>query len=134
MLNYPSNPCAVTEHPGTFEAAVAFAHAHGTWLLNDLAYGFLAFDGRRARSALEVDGAREVAVELWSASKVHSMAGWRIGFLVGAAELVGRVRTLVRPRDRGVFTGVQRGLLAALRVRRTASPSGARSTPAGVTR
>jgi aminotransferase len=114
VLNYPSNPCAVTEHPGTFEAAVAFAHAHGTWLLNDLAYGFLAFDGRRARSVLEVPGAREVAVELWSSSKVHGMAGWRIGFVVGAAELVGRVRTLVDHMTAGVFTGLQRGLLAAL--------------------
>ena len=102
------------EHPGTHEAAVAFAHAHGAWLLNDLAYGFLAFDGRRARSVLEIAGARDVAVELWSASKVHGMAGWRIGFVVGAAELVGRVRTLVDHVTAGVFTAVQRGLLAAL--------------------
>ena len=72
-----------------------WAHERGSWLLNDLAYGFLAFDGRRARSVLEVDGAREVAVELWSPSKVYGMAGWRLGFVVGNAELVGRVRLLV---------------------------------------
>jgi len=115
VLNYPSNPCAVCAAPGTFDAAVAFAHAHGAWLLNDLAYGFLAFDGRRAASVLETPGAREVAVELWSPSKIYGMAGWRVGFAVGAAELVGRIRTLVDHATAGVFTGIQRGLEAALR-------------------
>ena len=114
VLNYPSNPCAVCAAPETFRAAIAHAYRNGSWLLNDLAYGFLAFDGRRARSVLEEDGARDVAVELWSASKVYGMAGWRIGFLVGNAELVGRVRTLVEHLTAGVFTAVQRGLLAAL--------------------
>lgn len=114
VLNYPSNPCAVCEAPGTFEAAVARAHERGGWLLNDLAYGFLAFDGRRARSLLEVPGSRQVGVELWSASKIYGMAGWRVGFLVGNAELVGRVRTLVDHTTAGVFGAVQEGLRAAL--------------------
>jgi aminotransferase len=114
VLNFPSNPCAVCAAPGTFAAAVAHAHRTGGWLLNDLAYGFLTFDGRRGRSVLEEDGAREVAVELWSASKIYGMAGWRIGFLAGAAELVGRVRTLVEHTTAGVFTAVQRGAIAAL--------------------
>ena len=95
VLNYPSNPCAVCEAPGTFEAAVAFARERGAWLLHDLAYGFLAFDGRRARSVLEVDGARDVAIELWSPSKIYGMAGWRIGFAVGAPELVARIQPLL---------------------------------------
>jgi L-glutamine---4-(methylsulfanyl)-2-oxobutanoate aminotransferase len=115
VLNYPSNPCAVCARPGTFEAAVGFARAHGCWLLNDLAYGFLAFDGRRGASVLEVDGARDVAVELWSPSKIYGMAGWRVGFAVGAAEIVGRIRTLLDHTAAGVFTAVQRGLAAALR-------------------
>jgi aminotransferase len=115
LLNYPSNPCAVCEHAGTFEAAVAWAHERGAWLMHDLAYGFLAFDGRRSRSVLEVDGAREVAVELWSPSKVFGMAGWRIGFVVGNAELVARVQTLVDHTTAGVWTGLQRGLEVALR-------------------
>jgi L-glutamine---4-(methylsulfanyl)-2-oxobutanoate aminotransferase len=114
VLNYPSNPCAVCAAPGTLEAAVAFARAHGCFLLNDLAYGFLAYDGRRAESVLEVDGAREVAVELWSPSKIYGMAGWRIGFAVGAPALVGRIRALVDHATAGVFTAVQRGLTAAL--------------------
>jgi L-glutamine---4-(methylsulfanyl)-2-oxobutanoate aminotransferase len=114
VLNYPSNPCAACEAPGTFEAAVAWAHERGAWLLNDLAYAFLAFDGRRARSVLEVDGAREVAVELWSPSKVYGMAGWRVGFAVGNAELVGRIRLLLDHLAAGVPVALQHGLVAAL--------------------
>jgi aminotransferase len=114
VLNYPSNPCAVCAAPGTFEAAVAWARERGAWLLNDLAYGFLAFDGRRGRSVLEVDGARDVAVELWSPSKIYGMAGWRIGFAVGNAEIVGRVRELVDHLTAGVPVALQHGLVAAL--------------------
>lgn len=115
MLNYPSNPCSVCERPGTFEAAVEWAHRTGAWLMHDLAYGFLAFDGHRARSILEVDGARDVAVELWSPSKIYGMAGWRVGFAVGNAELVARVQELLDHTAVGVWSGLQRGLIAALR-------------------
>jgi aminotransferase len=115
VLNYPSNPTGAVEAPGTFEAAVAFAHERGSWLLNDMAYGFLAFDGHRARSILEVDGARDVAIELWSASKIYGMAGWRVGFAVGSATLIARIQTLMDHIAAGVWTGVQRGLAAALR-------------------
>jgi aminotransferase len=114
VLNYPSNPCAAVEAPGTFEAAVAFVREQGGWLLNDLAYGFLAFEGR-SRSVLEADGARDVAIELWSPSKIYGMAGWRVGFAVGNAELVGRIGLLLDHVAAGVWTGVQRGLAAALR-------------------
>jgi L-glutamine---4-(methylsulfanyl)-2-oxobutanoate aminotransferase len=114
-LNYPSNPCAVCEHPGTFERAVAWCRERDSWLIHDLAYGFLAFDGRRARSVLEIDGARECALELWSPSKIYGMAGWRIGFAVGNAELVRRIQTLLDHTAAGVFTALQRGLAAALR-------------------
>ena len=115
FLNYPSNPCAVCEHDGTFERAVAWCRERGTWLVHDLAYGFLAFDGRRARSVLEIDGARECALELWSPSKIYGMAGWRVGFAVGNADLVARIQTLLDHIAAGVFTAVQRGLVAALR-------------------
>lgn len=114
VLNYPSNPCAVLAADGTLEEAVRRAHEHGAVLVHDLAYGFLAYDGRRARSVLEVDGARDVAVELWSASKVHGMAGWRVGFVVGNADVVGRVRLLIDHLHAGVFTALQEGLVAAL--------------------
>ncbi len=115
ILNYPSNPCATCARPGTFEAAAAWAAERGAWVLHDLAYDRLTFDGLEARSVLQAEGARDVAVELWSPSKVYGMAGWRIGFLVGAAEIVARVQALIDHATAGVFTGLQRGLEAALR-------------------
>ena len=112
-LNYPSNPCAVLAADGVLEEAVAWAHAEGSWLVHDIAYGFLGFE-RRVRSLLEVPGAREVATELWSPSKIYGMAGWRVGFLVGNAEVVERVKLLVDHLFAGVPLAIQRGLLAAL--------------------
>ena len=91
--------------------------------LHDLAYGRLAFDGHEARSVLEAPGAREVAVELWSPSKIYGMAGWRIGFLVGAAEIVARVQTLIDHTTAGVWTGFQRGLEPRCAATRRPSPS-----------
>jgi len=93
---------------------VAHVAERGGRLLHDLAYDRLTFDGHRAGSVLAAEGAREVAVELWSPSKVYGMAGWRIGFLVGNAEVVGRVQTLIDHMTAGVWTGLQRGLEAAL--------------------
>ena len=110
ILNYPSNPCAACVRDGTFERAIERAG----WVLHDLAYDGLAFGGHRARSILETPGAREVAVELWSPSKAYGMAGWRIGFLVGNAELVARVQGLIDHVTAGVFTALQHGLRAAL--------------------
>lgn len=115
VLNYPSNPTSAIERPGTFEAAVAYARERGAWVLNDLAYGFLAYDGARARSILEVPEARDVALELWSPSKIYGMAGWRVGLAVGAPTLIARLQTLLDHATAGVWTGIQRGLIAALR-------------------
>lgn len=113
VLNYPSNPCAVGAHPGTFAATAAYARDRGAVLLNDFAYGALAFEGP-APSVLATPSARDVAVELWSASKLYGMAGWRIGFLVGRADVVARVQTLIDHTTAGVFAAVQHGLIAAL--------------------
>jgi L-glutamine---4-(methylsulfanyl)-2-oxobutanoate aminotransferase len=112
-LNYPSNPCAVLAADGVLDAAVRWAHEHGSTIVHDIAYGFLGF-ARRVPSMLETEGARDVAVELWSPSKIYGMAGWRVGFLVGNAEIVGRVRTLLDHMFAGVPVPIQRGLLAAL--------------------
>ena len=113
---------------------MAWAHERGSWLLNDLAYGFLAFDGRRARSVLEVDGAREVAVELWSPSKIYGMAGWRIGFAVGNAELVGRIRLLLDHLVAGVAGGAPARARGGPRAAtRATCASAARSTAAAAT-
>lgn len=115
VLNYPSNPTSAIERPGTFEAAVAYARERDAWVLNDLAYGFLAYDGARARSILEVPEARDVAIELWSPSKIYGMAGWRVGLAVGSPTLIARLQTLLDHATAGVWTGIQRGLIAALR-------------------
>jgi aminotransferase len=115
VLNYPSNPTSAIERPGTFEAAVAYARERGAWVLNDLAYGFLAYDGARARSILEVEEARDVAIELWSPSKIYGMAGWRVGLAVGSPTLIARIQTLLDHATAGVWTGIQHGLIAALR-------------------
>jgi aminotransferase len=115
ILNYPSNPCATCARPGTFADAVAWAERVDGWVLHDLAYDRLTFDGHAAASVLSAPGAAGRAVELWSPSKVYGMAGWRIGFLVGAAEVVARVQALIDHATAGVWTGLQRGLEAALR-------------------
>jgi aminotransferase len=115
LLNYPSNPCATCARDGTFASAVEWVAERGGFLLHDLAYDRLTFDGREATSVLSAPGALDVAIELWSPSKVYGIAGWRIGFLVGCSEIVGRVQTLIDHMTAGVWTGLQRGLEAALR-------------------
>ena len=132
-LNWPSNPCAVVAADGVMEEAVAWAHATGTRLVHDMAYGFLGFE-RRVRSILEVPEARAIATELWSPSKIYGMAGWRVGFLVGDAEVVARVRTLVDHMFAGVPVAIQRGLLAALdAATRATSRSAVSATARGAT-
>jgi len=113
-LNYPSNPVAVCAPPGVFDAAVDYARRSGAWILHDFAYGDLVFDGRRPQSFLATDGAREVGAELFSMSKTYGMAGWRLGFLVGNAEVVARVENLQNHQFAGIFMPVQRAGIAAL--------------------
>ena len=93
-LNYPNNPTGATAPLDFFERAVAFAQKHGLLLCHDAAYCQVTFDGYRAPSPLQIEGAREVTVEFNSLSKSHNMAGWRVGVLVGNEELVGSVRKL----------------------------------------
>jgi len=113
-LNYPSNPVAVCAPRGVFEDAIAYARRSGAWVLHDFAYGDLVFDRRRPESFLAVDGAREVGLELFSMSKTYGMAGWRLGFAVGNAELVARIEDLQNHQFAGVFMPLQRAGVAAL--------------------
>ena len=94
---------------GAFADAVAFARETGAAIIHDFAYGDLVFDGREPRSFLAEPGAREVGVELFSMSKSYGMAGWRLGFVVGNAELVARMTTLQDHLRAGIFAPVQRG-------------------------
>jgi L-glutamine---4-(methylsulfanyl)-2-oxobutanoate aminotransferase len=114
FLNYPSNPCAVCAPPGTFEAAVAYAEQTGAAIVHDFAYGDLVFDGRGPQSFLATPGAREVGVEMFSMSKTYGMAGWRLGFVLGNAEIVSRLDLIGDHTRAGIFSAVQQAGIAAL--------------------
>jgi aminotransferase len=113
-LNYPSNPCAVCAPHGVFEAAVEWAERTGGAVVHDAAYIDLVYDGRRPESFLAASGAKDVGVEMWSMSKTYGMAGWRIGFVVGNAEIVERVNLLNDHNRVGIFEPMQRAAIAAL--------------------
>jgi aminotransferase len=113
-LNYPSNPVAACAPEGVFEEAIAWAERAGAWVMHDFAYGDLVFDGRRPASFLSVDGAREIGFELFSMSKSYGMAGWRLGFAVGNAEIVARIENLQNHQFAGIFMPVQEAGVAAL--------------------
>jgi len=113
-LNYPSNPVAACAPDGVFEQAIEYAQRANAWVLHDFAYGDLVFDGRKPASFLATEGAREVGLELFSMSKTYGMAGWRLGFAIGNAELVARIENLQNHQFAGVFMPVQRAGVAAL--------------------
>jgi aminotransferase len=112
-LNYPSNPCAVCAPPGAFAEAIGYAQKTGAAIVHDFAYGDLVFDGRRPESFLASPGAKEVGVEMFSMSKSYGMAGWRLGFVVGNAEIVARLELLADHVRAGVFAPVQEAAIAA---------------------
>jgi aminotransferase len=113
-LNYPSNPCAVAAPPGVFADAVRFAAETGAAIVHDFAYGDLVFDGRRPESFLATEHAKDVGVEMFSMSKTYGMAGWRLGFVVGNAEIVERLDLLQDHARAGIFVAVQEAGIAAL--------------------
>ena len=113
-LNYPSNPCAVAVPGRAFEDAIAYARRTGAAVVHDFAYGDLVFDGREPRSFLATPGAKDVGVEMFSMSKSYGMAGWRVGFVVGNAEIVERVNLLNDHCRVGIFRPVQEACIAAL--------------------
>jgi L-glutamine---4-(methylsulfanyl)-2-oxobutanoate aminotransferase len=115
FLNFPSNPTAAAAPPGAFRNAVEFAEETGAVIVHDFAYGDLVFDGRLPTSFLAEPGAREVGVELYSMSKSFGMAGWRLGFVLGNAEVVRRVGELQDHARAGIFAPVQHAGVAALR-------------------
>ena len=113
-LNYPNNPTGAIADHAFFERAVAWAKQHDVAIAHDLAYSDVCFDGYEAPSILEVDGARDVAIEFNSLSKTFNMTGWRIAMAVGNAELVGVLRRVKSNLDSGVAQAVQQMAIAAL--------------------
>jgi L-glutamine---4-(methylsulfanyl)-2-oxobutanoate aminotransferase len=113
-INYPSNPCATAVADDVFAAAVEYAQHRDAAIVHDFAYGDLVFDGREPQSFLATSGAKQVGVEMFSMSKSYGMAGWRLGFVVGNAEIVERINLLQDHARAGVFRGVQEAGIAAL--------------------
>ncbi len=113
-LGFPSNPTAATAELPVFEQAVGFARDHDLLLAHDAAYSEMTFDGFVAPSALQVPGAKDVAVELGSASKTFNMTGWRVGWAVGNATAIRALATVKTNIDSGIFEAVQRATIAAL--------------------
>jgi LL-diaminopimelate aminotransferase len=114
IVNYPNNPTAAVAGLDFYKDVVEFAHKHGLIVVSDAAYTEMAFDGYKPPSFLEVEGAREVGIEFHSLSKTYNMTGWRLGFAVGNAELVGGLGQVKSQIDSGAFDAVQLAGIAAL--------------------
>lgn len=114
VLNYPNNPTTAEAPPEYFAEAVAACRRWGAALVHDHAYSELAFDGYRPPSVLQVEGARDVAIEFHSLSKTFNMTGWRLGWAVGSRTLVGALSRLKTFVDTGAFLAVQAAGVAAL--------------------
>ncbi|MDY6813792.1 MAG: alanine transaminase [Pseudomonadota bacterium] len=114
VLNFPGNPTAACVELDFFERVVEMAKEYGFWIVHDLAYGDLCFDGYEAPSILQVPGAKDVAVESYTLSKSYNMPGWRVGFLCGNRTLIAALARLKSYMDYGIFTPVQIAAIAAL--------------------
>jgi alanine-synthesizing transaminase len=114
VLNFPGNPTTQCVDLAFFEKVVAFAKEHQIWVVHDLAYGEIVFDGYKAPSILQVPGAIDVAVEFYTLSKTYNMPGWRVGFMSGNPTLVAALSRMKSYLDYGMFTPIQVAAIAAL--------------------
>ncbi len=114
VINFPSNPTAQCVELDFFVRIVSMAKEHKIWVIHDLAYADLCYDGYRAPSILQVEGALDVAVEFFSLSKTYNMPGWRVGFCCGNHELVGALTRIKSYLDYGMFTPIQVAAITAL--------------------
>lgn len=114
VLNFPHNPTTRVVEPDFFRKVVDFARERKIWLVHDLAYADLVYDGYRAPSLLEVPGAKEVGVEFYSMTKGYSMPGWRVGFCVGNPILVSALARIKSYLDYGIFQPIQIAAIKAL--------------------
>ena len=114
IVNFPSNPTTECVDLPFLARLVQLAREHGFYLIQDLAYADIAFDGYRPPSVMQVPGAKDVAVEFFTLSKSYNMPGWRVGFMVGNQRLVGALARLKSYFDYGTFTPIQVAAIAAL--------------------
>ena len=114
VVNFPGNPTTECVDLSFFEKLIAFAKDHKIWVVQDLAYADLVFDGYEVPSILQVPGAKDIAVEFYTMSKSYNMPGWRVGFCVGNRDLVGALARIKSYLDYGTFTPIQVAAIAAL--------------------
>lgn len=114
VLNFPSNPTAQCVELEFYERVIGIAREHSIWVVQDLAYADLCYDGYVAPSILQVEGARDVAVEFFSMSKSYNMPGWRVGFCCGNKTLVAALARMKSYLDYGMFTPIQVAAITAL--------------------
>ncbi|HIG62535.1 MAG TPA: alanine transaminase [Gammaproteobacteria bacterium] len=114
VLNFPANPTAHCVDLAFFERVVEIALRYKIWIIQDLAYADLVYDGYTAPSILQIDRAKEIAVEFFTLSKSYNMPGWRVGFCVGNEALVGALARIKSYLDYGNFTPIQVAAIAAL--------------------
>jgi len=114
VINFPANPTTECVEPEFFEKVVALAREYGIWVVHDLAYADIVFDGYKAPSILQVPGAKDIAVECFSLSKSYNMPGWRIGFMCGNKTLVSALARIKSYLDYGIFTPIQVAAISAL--------------------
>ncbi len=115
VLNFPHNPTTVTVTKDFYQRAVDFAKEEGLYIISDIAYADITFDGYKTPSIFEAKGAKEVAVESFTLSKSYNMAGWRVGFMVGNPVLIGALQKYKSWIDYGMFTPIQVAATVALR-------------------
>ena len=114
VVSYPSNPTSEIVDLAFYERLVAWAKENQVWVVSDLAYSELYFDGKPTPSIMQVPGAKDVAIEFTSMSKTYSMAGWRMGFAVGNKQLIAALTRVKSYLDYGAFTPIQAAACAAL--------------------
>jgi alanine-synthesizing transaminase len=114
ILNFPGNPTTECVELDFFEKIIAVAKEHNIWVVQDIAYADIVFDGYKAPSILQVEGAKDIAVEFFSMSKSYNMPGWRVGFMCGNKELVSALARIKSYLDYGTFAPIQIAAIAAL--------------------
>jgi alanine-synthesizing transaminase len=115
LISFPHNPTTQCVDLDFFKEIIRLARHHGTMVVHDFAYADLGFDGYRPPSILQVEGAKDVAVEIFSLSKSYNMAGWRVGFCLGNAKMIGALARIKSYLDYGVFQPIQIASIIALR-------------------
>jgi len=115
LISFPHNPTTTCVDLDFFRQIIRLAQEHGTMVVHDFAYADLCFDGYKAPSILQVEGAKEVAVEIFSMSKSYNMAGWRVGFCLGNSKMIAALARIKSYLDYGVFQPIQIASIIALR-------------------